>query len=93
MKKTPLQLVEVINNGAADLLTKIGELEQTIEDKDSEIEGLEEIVSDFESEPDGYILEDHQNNLRTSTCLEELFENIDRIPIQELEELVNKYKL
>ena len=33
------------------------------------------------------------NTLRVLTALEDLVENLDRIPINDLEELINKYKL
>lgn len=102
MSKTSLEIVELINNSAADLLTKIGELEvisenleSKISEQNDEIEELEGELNDIEEDEDSFNFElrKDQNNLRNISCLEELFENLDRIPINELEELVNKYKL
>lgn len=36
---------------------------------------------------------DHLKNIRTLTVLEKLIENIQYIPIEELEKLVSKYEL
>lgn len=37
-------------------------------------------------------LKAYQDNLRTSMVVESLFDNLDYIPLNELEELIDKYK-
>ena len=38
-------------------------------------------------------LPEHLQNIRYTSCMESLFEHIERIPIEALEEFVNRYSL
>lgn len=60
-----------------------------IEELTDEISGLEERIDELQKD---FSLEGIHANLRTQTAIEELFDNLDYIPITELETFVNTHK-
>jgi|GEM_PF-4606004 len=67
-------------------------------DKDLKIKQLEDKIDDLEAKlssiEDGglFTLYGGHDNIVTKMLMDDLFGNLDRIPMNELEELVNKYK-
>jgi len=80
---------ENILNYITKNLNSISKLESRITDLDEEIDSLTEQVQDrpncFEY-PDGF-----QDNIVTVSALEKMFANLDRIPVDKLDEFVDKY--
>jgi len=70
---------------------KIEKLERKVSDLEEETECLEEQLeekSGYFEYPQGF-----DNNIIVVGVLESLFENMDRIPISDLEDFVNKYSI
>lgn len=84
IKKSTNELIEKISF----LTSELDDAEYSVRQLSEEVEGLQEIVDEGR-----FTLTKEQNNLRTSSCFEKLFNNLDRIPINELEELTEKYSL
>lgn len=93
--KESKELAKTINESVDELLVKISDLYEKIELKDDDIKDLENELEELRQEDHTpqFEIEEHQNNLRTTSCLEKLFDNLDRIPIAELEELTEKHNL
>ena len=79
-----------------DLESENKRLESKIDDKDNEIDELQDDIFENEKEIDqlkqGFHLELIHANVRTQSVIEELFDNLDYIPIAELEKFINNYK-
>lgn len=68
----------------------IKDRESKIEDLKEDVEGLEEQLQEAET-LSSFVLDDNHNNIRTISCFESIFNNLDYIPIEELETIVKKY--
>lgn len=66
------------------------EFEDKIESLKEDIEELEEQVKEAES-ISSFTIEGDHDNIRTVSCLESIFKNLDYIPIEELETIAKKY--
>jgi len=80
-----------LQDEASDLRDDVKKLKSRIEDLEEETECLEEQLeekSDCFEYPQGF-----DNNIVVVGVLESLFENMDRIPISDLEDFVNKYSI
>lgn len=71
---------------------EIDDLKDEIKDKKSEISDLEDEISELEDKNPIEFDKQMHNNLRTQSVLEDLLNNIDYIPIAELEEFVTKHR-
>jgi len=68
------------------------ELEDKVDKLKDEVEELEKAVFESESK-DSFEFENKvHNNLRTQSALEDLFKNMDYIPIDKLEAFINRHK-
>jgi predicted RNase H-like nuclease (RuvC/YqgF family) len=74
----------------------ISDLKSEIKDKDDEIDTLEDGLIEKDKEiselSGGFHLEGLHTNIRTQSAIEELFDNLDYIPIDEIENFVNTHK-
>ena len=69
-------------------LSKLTEEKKELEEK---IEGLEERVDELEIAQKFQIHNEVYNDIRTVGCLEKIFDNLQYIPIDKLENFVNQY--
>lgn len=66
-------------------------LSEKLEEAEETIEFLEEDIEKTEQDS-RFILEGIHDNIVTELVIKSLFENLDHIPISELESFINKYK-
>jgi len=74
-----------------NLKSENSRLSDKLQEADETIECLEEDIEKTEQDS-RFILEGIHDNITTSLAMENLFENLDHIPISELESFINKYK-
>ena len=71
-------------------------LESKIANKDDEIDELHDEISNLETEVDelkkGFHLEGIHANARMQSVIEEFFDNLNYIPVTEIENFVNTHK-
>ena len=84
-------IFEEYDDEIQDYKSDISRLAKKNEDLDEEIECLEKQVEELESDSP-FILEGVHDNIVTKLTVENLFENLDHIPVAELESFINKYK-
>jgi hypothetical protein len=94
-------LVELATDFSAaldELKSEVKYLEDDVDDLERDKIKLEDEVEDLESEIDGldsysnYEIPGHLNNIVMSAAIESLFDNLDHIPAQAIEELVAKFQ-
>jgi len=83
---------EELEDDVKELKQKVEDLKDEVEDLKDEVEGLEESLLEAESKTPFEFENQTHNNLRTQSALEDLFKNIDYIPIDKLEEFINQHK-
>lgn len=91
-------LIEEVNSVFEEFEDKIEEIESDVKEKDEKIDNLKDevgelegVIEEIESLPKFNIDNEMHNNIRTVSCLESIFNNLDYIPIEELETIVKKY--
>jgi len=84
--------VEELFDDNEELEDYVKDLKQKVEDLKDEVEELEKAVFESESKDNFEFDNKIHNNLRTQSALEDLFKNIDYIPIDKLEAFINRYK-
>jgi len=80
-----------LNEEIKGLKNDVKEKDSEIDDLKEEIEGFEERIKEFDSEPIFQFDNQMHNNIRTIGALEDLFKNLDYVPVDEIETLVKKY--
>jgi chromosome segregation ATPase len=76
----------------ADLKSDLSEAEKELADAKEEIDDLEDRVSELESvSVEVFSLSGVNDNIVTRSVIENLFNNLDRIPLAKLEKLINQY--
>ena len=90
--KESKQIAQTIKELTGDLIEKITSQKQEIDDQQEEINDLKGELDNL-NDKETFELTKLQNNLRTASCIQQLFDNLDRIPISELENLTEKYSL
>jgi len=90
IEKAKENLIDLITNLVELTEKEVEKLSTEIEEKESEIEELKEELNNTTpfKYPKGF-----NANIVVVGALEELFENLNRIPISEIEELVAKYRI
>lgn len=81
---------EDIDDSILEYKREISELKEQVQDLKDEIEGIEE--RNAELEPNSFELPKHLENIVFKSALDSLFENIENIPVSELEEFINRFK-
>ena len=66
-------------------------LQEKLDEADETIESLQEDIEKTEQDS-RFVLEGIHDNISTELVMQSLFENLDHIPIPELESFINKYK-
>jgi len=84
--------VEELFDDNEELEDDIKKLKDEIEDLEEKVEELEGVVLESESKDNFEFDNKIHNNLRTQSALEDLFKNIDYIPIDKLEKFINQHK-
>ena len=88
--------IEKLEDEIKDFKVTIKYLEDKIEDLKDDKYNLENEIDDLEEEIEelkkGFHLEGLHANNRTQTAIEELFNNLDYIPIAEIENFINTHK-
>ena len=85
--------VDSLKEDVKELEDQIESKDQEISDLEDEVDGLEEQVSELESNEPFIIDGTPYDNLRGKMVFEKLFNNIDYLPIDELETLVQKHEV
>ena len=74
-----------------DLKSEINSTEEKNDDLRDEVRSLEREVEELVQDS-RFTLEGIHDNISTELVMESLFENLDHIPITQLESFINKYK-
>lgn len=86
---------EIFDEYEADIKEFEDDLKLANEQKDDlkdELEELQDRVLELETEvPNAFHLEGFHNNIVTQSTIQQLFDNLDRIPIQDLQNFLNNY--
>lgn len=88
LKKHPKLPSEVVKT-LKEQDVKIKRLEQKNELLKDENDDLQSAVDQLEG--GSFKLEGHHANLTTQSAIEQLFNNLDRVPIQDLQNFLNQY--
>ncbi|MDB0600299.1 hypothetical protein PL373_13295 [Tenacibaculum maritimum] len=83
--------VDTLKDEVKELEDSVEVKDQEISDLEDEVEGLEEQVSELQSNEPFIIDGTPYDNLRGKMVFEKLFGNLEHVPINELESLVEKY--
>lgn len=76
----------------SELKKQIEKLREKNETLKEEVSELQEEIQELES-IEKYELPKHLSTLRITSAINDVIDNIERIPVNELEEFVNKFKL
>lgn len=74
-----------------DLKSDINNLDEKNDDLRDDVRSLERQVEELEKDS-RFTLDGMHDNIATELVIKSLFENLDHIPISELESFINKYK-
>lgn len=85
------QAFESLKEDIEDLRRDKDNLEERVRDLKDELTEAQNEIDGYESEP-GFLLEGVHDNIITAGVIESLFENLDDIPVLELEKFINQYK-